>query len=47
MSCSRVAAKWRGEWVMRVSVISEPTTEDDIDRSVAAILEAWRSVNKS
>ena len=31
-------AKWRGEWVMRLSVVSGPTTEADVDRSVDAIL---------
>jgi len=37
-------AKWRGEWVMRLSVVSGPTTEADVDRSVDAILTAWRAV---
>ena len=37
-------ADWRGRWVMRLSVISGPTTEADIDTSAAAIITAWRAV---
>lgn len=37
-------ARWRGAWVMRVSVISAPTREDDIDAAAAAVLDAWRAV---
>ncbi|MET0430053.1 MAG: aspartate aminotransferase family protein [Microvirga sp.] len=37
-------ARWNGEWVMRVSIISHPTTPADIDRSADAILRAWRDV---
>jgi glutamate/tyrosine decarboxylase-like PLP-dependent enzyme len=37
-------AKWKGEWVMRLSVISAPTSEGDIDRSADAILKAWHIV---
>ncbi len=37
-------AQWRGAWVMRVSVSSAATTEADADRSVAAVLDAWRTV---
>jgi glutamate/tyrosine decarboxylase-like PLP-dependent enzyme len=37
-------ARWRGVWVMRLSVISWPTTADDIDRAAAAVIDAWRSV---
>jgi glutamate/tyrosine decarboxylase-like PLP-dependent enzyme len=37
-------SKWKGEWVMRLSVISGPTTEEDVDRSAQAILRAWRGV---
>ena len=29
--CYVGGAEWRGEWVMRISVISEPTTDADID----------------
>jgi glutamate/tyrosine decarboxylase-like PLP-dependent enzyme len=41
------AAKWMGEWVMRLSVISGPTTLTDIDRSAEAILSAWRAIRTS
>lgn len=37
-------AGWRDEWVMRLSIISEPLTEADIDRLGAAIIAAWRAV---
>jgi len=37
-------ALWRGCWIMRISVSSETTTEADVDRSVEAMLEAWRAV---
>jgi glutamate/tyrosine decarboxylase-like PLP-dependent enzyme len=37
-------AKWKGEWVMRLSVISGPTSEENIDRSAEAILKAWHIV---
>src|SRR5262249_23278941 len=37
-------ARWRDRWVMRLSVISAPTTEADIERSAEAICAAWRGV---
>jgi len=37
-------ARWRDHWVMRLSVISAPTTEHDAHRSVEAIRAAWRQV---
>jgi glutamate/tyrosine decarboxylase-like PLP-dependent enzyme len=37
-------ARWRGRWVMRLSVISAPTTERDAQRTVEAIRMAWRQV---
>jgi glutamate/tyrosine decarboxylase-like PLP-dependent enzyme len=37
-------ARWRDRWVMRLSVISAPTTESDAQRTVEAIRAAWRSV---
>lgn len=37
-------AKWRGRWVMRLSVISGPMTEGDADRATSAILKAWDKV---
>ena len=37
-------AQWRDDWIMRISVSSETTTEADVDRSAEAMLEAWRAV---
>jgi glutamate/tyrosine decarboxylase-like PLP-dependent enzyme len=37
-------ARWRDQWVMRLSVISAPTTERDAQRTVDAIRSAWRHV---
>ncbi|MET1028163.1 MAG: aminotransferase class V-fold PLP-dependent enzyme [Dongiaceae bacterium] len=42
--CFADGARWRGRWIMRLSVISWPTTEEDADRSAAAIIAAWRAV---
>lgn len=36
-------AKWRGKWVMRISVSGWPTTDGDALRTVDAIVAAWRS----
>lgn len=35
---------WRDRWVMRLSIISGPLTEADIDRLGEAIIAAWRAV---
>jgi glutamate/tyrosine decarboxylase-like PLP-dependent enzyme len=40
-------AKWKGEWVMRLSVISGTTTGTDVDLSAEAILNAWRAARSS
>jgi glutamate/tyrosine decarboxylase-like PLP-dependent enzyme len=45
--CFVEGANWRGQWVMRVSVISFATTEHDAERSVATILETWRAIRGS
>lgn len=37
-------AQWRGHWIMRISICGETTTEANVDRSVEAMLEAWRAV---
>jgi hypothetical protein len=37
-------AKWRGAWVMRVSVSGYATTEAEAARTAEAIVAAWRSV---
>jgi glutamate/tyrosine decarboxylase-like PLP-dependent enzyme len=42
--CFVGGAEWRGDWVMRLSVSSGPTTEADIDLSADAIIAAWRTV---
>ena len=42
--CFAGGASWRGCWVMRISVISAPLTEADIDRLAEAIISAWRAV---
>jgi glutamate/tyrosine decarboxylase-like PLP-dependent enzyme len=42
--CYVGGAEWHGEWVLRVSVISEPTTDADIALSAEAIIAAWRAV---
>ncbi len=43
-TCFVGGAEWRGQWVMRLSVTSCFTTAEDADRSVAAIIAAWRSI---
>jgi glutamate/tyrosine decarboxylase-like PLP-dependent enzyme len=43
-TCFAAGAQWKGLWIMRLSVISWFTTEADADRSVAAIIGAWRAV---
>jgi glutamate/tyrosine decarboxylase-like PLP-dependent enzyme len=40
-------ARWRDQWVMRLSVISAPTTERDAQRTVEAIRAAWRHVRQA
>lgn len=42
--CFASGASWRGRWVMRISVISAPLTEADIDRLADAVISAWRAV---
>jgi glutamate/tyrosine decarboxylase-like PLP-dependent enzyme len=41
-TCFVGGAHWRGIEIVRVSVISGPTREDDIDAAAEAILAAWR-----
>lgn len=43
-TCFAGGARWRGRWVLRLSVISAPTTEADIVRASDAISAAWRAV---
>ncbi|MGI9510458.1 MAG: pyridoxal phosphate-dependent decarboxylase family protein [Geminicoccaceae bacterium] len=42
--CFAGGASWRGRWIMRLSCISFATTDEDADRSVDAIIGAWRSI---
>lgn len=43
-TCFAAGAQWKGLWIMRLSVTSWFTTEAEADRSIAAIIEAWRAV---
>jgi glutamate/tyrosine decarboxylase-like PLP-dependent enzyme len=43
-TCFAGGAQWKGLRIMRLSVTSWATTEQDADRSAAAIVGAWRSV---
>jgi glutamate/tyrosine decarboxylase-like PLP-dependent enzyme len=45
-TCFMGGAQWRGRWVMRISVISAPTTEEDSDQTIEAVLRAWRAVQE-
>lgn len=42
-TCFAGGARWRGQWVMRISIIGWATTTQDIGASVAAIRAAWRA----
>jgi glutamate/tyrosine decarboxylase-like PLP-dependent enzyme len=44
--CLAGGAEWRGAWVLRLSLISAPLTERDVDRLAVAILSAWRHVQR-
>jgi glutamate/tyrosine decarboxylase-like PLP-dependent enzyme len=37
-------ARWRGQWAMRLSVMSGPIANADAEQACAAILTAWRMV---
>ncbi|HEX7640748.1 MAG TPA: pyridoxal-dependent decarboxylase [Burkholderiaceae bacterium] len=43
-ACFAGGAKWRGRWVMRISVCSSATDEAAATASVDAMLAAWREV---
>jgi glutamate/tyrosine decarboxylase-like PLP-dependent enzyme len=43
--CLAGGADWRGQAVLRISIIAAPLTEADIDRLAAAVLAAWRRVS--
>ena len=42
--CFAAGAQWKGHRIMRLSISSWATTRNDADRSVAAIIDAWRAV---
>ena len=42
-TCWLAGTTWHGMAAMRISIVNWSTTEDDVDRSVAAILEAARA----
>jgi glutamate/tyrosine decarboxylase-like PLP-dependent enzyme len=44
--CLAGGSEWHGSWVLRLSLISGPLTESDIDRLAVAILSAWRHVQR-
>jgi len=44
--CFAGGAKWRGQQVMRISVISYETTETEGRRSAEAMIDAWRNVKR-
>ena len=39
-------ARWRGQWVLRLSVIAFPFDEEAADRATAAIRHAWHAVQQ-
>lgn len=45
--CFVGGAEWRGKQVMRISVINENTTDDDIAESVESMLAAWDAVRRA
>jgi glutamate/tyrosine decarboxylase-like PLP-dependent enzyme len=44
--CLAGGTEWRGQWVLRLSVIFGLLTEPDVDRLAAAIFTAWRYVQR-
>ena len=43
--CFAGGGRWRGQWVMRLSIISADLSEDDMQRLADAILRAWRKTH--
>ncbi|CAN7437005.1 aminotransferase class V-fold PLP-dependent enzyme [Phenylobacterium sp. LjRoot225] len=43
-ACLACGAEWRARRVLRLSIISGPLTEGDVDRLTDAVLSAWRQV---
>jgi glutamate/tyrosine decarboxylase-like PLP-dependent enzyme len=46
-TCFMGGARWRGQWVMRVSVTSSATADADVDRTIDAVCRAWRTVREN
>lgn len=42
--CFVRGALWDERWIMRISIISEPTTKADVEVSAEAIIRAWRKI---
>ena len=45
--CLAGSADWHGQTVLRISVISAPLTEADVDRLAVAITSAWHHVQSN
>lgn len=45
-TCFAAGAEWKKRWIMRISVTSWATSEQDAERSGAAIIRAWRSIQR-
>jgi glutamate/tyrosine decarboxylase-like PLP-dependent enzyme len=45
-TCFMGGARWHGRWVMRISVTSGATTDEDADRTIEAVRQVWRSVRE-
>lgn len=45
-TCFVAGASWRGEWVMRISIVGGTTSAEDVERSAAAIIAEWRAVQR-
>jgi glutamate/tyrosine decarboxylase-like PLP-dependent enzyme len=43
-SCLAGGAEWHDRWVLRLSIISAPLEQADIDRLAGSIVTAWRAV---
>ncbi len=43
-TCFLGGAGWKGKWVMRISVIGWATTEEDVSRTINAIIRVWREI---
>lgn len=42
--CYLGGSVWKGQWVMRISIVSWRTQDTDVDRSARSIIECWRKV---